>query len=214
MRITIFGASGRTGHHVVDQALAAGHHVTAIVRNTGSFADETTAPGQLSIAAADVMNPPNITPYIEGADAVVSTLGARGFPMRATTVCSDAMGSIIDAMSAAGVRRLIAMSAVDFGNAKGDGVLMRRIARPLVLGFLRGSLRDLRLMEGKMVASRLEWTVVRAPQLLNQARGHYRVAFDNHLPGAVFARRADVADCIVQQLENPVTFRQFVTVAR
>ncbi|WP_433242765.1 NAD(P)H-binding protein [Streptosporangium sp. CA-135522] len=33
MKPTIFGATGTTGRHLVDQALAAGHHVTEIVRD-------------------------------------------------------------------------------------------------------------------------------------------------------------------------------------
>jgi len=32
MRLYVIGASGRTGHHWVDQAIARGHEVTALVR--------------------------------------------------------------------------------------------------------------------------------------------------------------------------------------
>jgi nucleoside-diphosphate-sugar epimerase len=32
MKIAVFGAAGRTGRHVVEQALAAGHEVVALVR--------------------------------------------------------------------------------------------------------------------------------------------------------------------------------------
>ena len=33
MRVTVFGAAGGTGRHVVDEALAAGHEVTVLVRD-------------------------------------------------------------------------------------------------------------------------------------------------------------------------------------
>ena len=33
LNVTVFGASGHIGRQVVDQLLAAGHHVTAYVRN-------------------------------------------------------------------------------------------------------------------------------------------------------------------------------------
>lgn len=214
MRLTIFGASGTTGRHVVQQAVASGHHVTAVVRNPEVLKHEEHQTGQVEVVVADVMRPAAITPHIEHADAVVSTLGTRGNPMRATTVCSDAIDSIIEAMQTTGVRRLLAMSAADFGNAPADGVLMRYVARPLVLGFLHGSLRDLRLMEGKLVASGLDWTVVRAPQLLNRQRDEYRASVGHRLPRAWFARRADVADFLVQNLQNSATFRQFAAVAR
>ncbi|MFP3607417.1 NAD(P)H-binding protein [Paraburkholderia sp. SIMBA_053] len=35
MHVVVAGASGRTGRFVVEQALAAGHRVTAIVRDSG-----------------------------------------------------------------------------------------------------------------------------------------------------------------------------------
>lgn len=37
MHITVFGAAGGTGLHLVRQALDAGHHVTAAVRNPGGL---------------------------------------------------------------------------------------------------------------------------------------------------------------------------------
>ena len=36
-KLAIFGASGRTGVHLVQQALAKGHSVTAVVRNPEKF---------------------------------------------------------------------------------------------------------------------------------------------------------------------------------
>lgn len=214
MRITVFGASGGTGRSFVHQALVAGHEVIAVVRNPGSLNDLPTHTGRVEIRIADVMNPADIAPHMQHADVVVSMLGTRGNPMRATTVCSDAMDSILETMETSAVRRLLVMSAADFGNARHDGVVMRYALRPLVRGFLHGSLRDLRLMEAKIVATNVDWTVVRAPQLLNQTRGDYRTAIGHNLAGALFARRADVADFVVRNLENSDTFRQFVTVAR
>ncbi|MYV67428.1 NAD(P)H-binding protein, partial [Streptomyces sp. SID2131] len=38
MRLTVFGATGGVGREVVRQALAAGHEVTAVVRNPARLA--------------------------------------------------------------------------------------------------------------------------------------------------------------------------------
>lgn len=38
MKITILGATGQTGQHLVNQALQQGHTVTAVVRNPGKIA--------------------------------------------------------------------------------------------------------------------------------------------------------------------------------
>lgn len=40
MKLIIFGASGKTGRHMVAQTLAAGHEVTAFVRSPEAFSLE------------------------------------------------------------------------------------------------------------------------------------------------------------------------------
>ena len=37
MKLFVIGATGRTGHEIVQQALAKGHHVTAFVRSPESI---------------------------------------------------------------------------------------------------------------------------------------------------------------------------------
>jgi putative NADH-flavin reductase len=72
MRLTIFGASGRTGRQLLNQALAAGHTATAVAR------DPTRLPvhhHRLKVVAADALDPAAIQPAVAGADAVVSALG-------------------------------------------------------------------------------------------------------------------------------------------
>jgi nucleoside-diphosphate-sugar epimerase len=54
MRLAIFGATGRTGSQLLEQALQAGHEVTAIVRNPDRL--PTPAPAALRVVAADVMD--------------------------------------------------------------------------------------------------------------------------------------------------------------
>jgi putative NADH-flavin reductase len=71
MRLTIFGASGQTGRHLLTQALDAGHNVTAVVR------DPTRLPlrhQRLQVLAADPLDPAAIAPAVAGADAVLSAL--------------------------------------------------------------------------------------------------------------------------------------------
>jgi putative NADH-flavin reductase len=53
MKITIFGATGGTGRHLVEQALAAGHEVTVVVRDPARLAVAAPAPDQASTVAAD-----------------------------------------------------------------------------------------------------------------------------------------------------------------
>src|SRR5260370_36800829 len=61
MKLTIFAATGGIGRHVLDQALAAGHEVTAVVRN----------PNRLPAAAGVVTTDPSAAD--PGAPRVVPT---------------------------------------------------------------------------------------------------------------------------------------------
>ena len=107
MRLTIFGASGRTGRQVVAQALAAGHDVTAVVRDPGRL--PVPAQDGLRAAVATFDDSAAVLAAVTGADAVVDALGT---PARTpTTLRVDAARVIIAAMREAGVRRLVVVSA-------------------------------------------------------------------------------------------------------
>src|SRR5215813_2253135 len=71
MRITLFAATGGVGREVLDQAVAAGHHVTAVVRNPKTLVRQV-ATVTADLAAPD---PGVLESAIKGADAVVSCLG-------------------------------------------------------------------------------------------------------------------------------------------
>ena len=92
MKVLVFGAAGPTGRHTLDQAVAAGHEVTAFVRNpSASIAGARLAVGDATDAAA-------VTSAVQGQDAVVSTLGLRsafksgGLIERSLSVIVPAMG--------------------------------------------------------------------------------------------------------------------------
>src|SRR6266581_581074 len=94
MKLTILGATGATGTALTSQALAAGHQVTAVVRDPARLA--VPAHPRLRTVTADVMDPASIAPAIDGADAVISAVGPRG--TGPTTVIQDSVHSIIQAM--------------------------------------------------------------------------------------------------------------------
>ena len=76
MKLTIFGATGRTGRQLTEQALAAGHEVTAVVRDPARLAG--LASPRLHVLTADVLDPAAIVPAVAGADAVATAIGPRG----------------------------------------------------------------------------------------------------------------------------------------
>src|SRR5215468_5466470 len=74
MRITVFGATGGIGGHVVRQALDAGHKVTAVVRK--SYALEHPSLEVVRVPGLTEAEP--LRDAVDGSDAVISGVGPRG----------------------------------------------------------------------------------------------------------------------------------------
>lgn len=116
---------------------------------------------------------------VSGADAVLSALGPRS--KAEYGIASPGTRAIAGAMQAAGVRRLVVVSAAPVGTVAsprrprppkhdpGDGLVMRHLLSPLITAALRGLYADLALMEDILADSGLDWTVVRPPRLTNRA---------------------------------------------
>jgi uncharacterized protein YbjT (DUF2867 family) len=95
MQLTIVGATGGIGRHLVGQALAAGHAVTAAVRNPQNL-DRDVPAVAVDLARPD---PAALRSAVAGADAVLSCLGPRG--KHEYGVVSTGTEAILAAMPAA-----------------------------------------------------------------------------------------------------------------
>jgi len=153
MKLTILGATGATGTCLTEQALAADHEVTVIVRDPARLA--VPAHRQLRTVTADVMDPAAITPVIAGTDAVISAVGPRG--TGPTTVIHDSARSIIEAMHKTGTRRFLQVSGsivTDDGESPYLRYLLKPVARRM---FLRHVCADMRRAEDEIRDSNLNW---------------------------------------------------------
>ena len=221
MKLTIFAATGGIGRQLLEQAVSAGHDVTAVARNPQNLSPAPARAVAADLASAD---PAALQPAVAGADAVLSALGPRtkadaGVAARGTKM-------IVQAMQGAGVRRLIVVSAAPIGTIPspgrphpprhdpGDGFIIRYLADPIVKRALREHYADLARMEDVLRASDLDWTAVRPPRLTDKpVTGRYRTAYDQNLRRGVFVSRADVAQYMLSVLDNSETFRRTVGIA-
>ncbi|HEX6351540.1 SDR family oxidoreductase [Actinophytocola sp.] len=199
MRLTVFGATGGTGQHVVRQALEAGHHVTAVVRDPARVAPHA----RLAPVVADVMDPAAIEVAVKGQDAVISALGPR--PGDDTPVCATAARSIITAMNATATSRLVVITASGHVVDSGDGPFTRALVKPMLRRFLRTGFDDFAQTDELVRNSGLEWTIMRPPRLTNGKRRPYRTALDLNVRGGIMIGRADLADAILTALTDPTT---------
>lgn len=210
MKLTLFAATGGTGRHLLDQAVAAGHDVTIVVRNPSVLARQVRTV-QADLTSAD---PAQLKEAVAGADAVLSALGPR---RRAEAgIVSRGTQAIVEAMEATAVRRLVVISVAGIATPPepGSRSLLERFATGLANVVLRKHYADIARMEGMLRASTLDWTSVGVP-LLNDdpLTGKYRVAVGKEVPKGLRVSRADAAHCMLDVLDRAELFRQSIAVA-
>ncbi|MGW6915606.1 NAD(P)-dependent oxidoreductase [Kitasatospora sp. NPDC054939] len=206
MRMTVFGATGATGQHLVSQALAAGHHVTAVVRDLARLRQADHP--RLEPVTADVMDPDAIAAALRGRDAATSALGPR--TKDDVSVCADSARAIITAMHTVGTRRLVVVTASGHVVDSGDGPFTRTVVKPLLRRYLREGFADFARTEQAVRASGLDWTIMRPPRLTDGSRRPYRTAVDLNVRGGITIARADLAHAALAALADPATVRHTV----
>ncbi|MER6994710.1 SDR family oxidoreductase [Streptomyces sp. NPDC000410] len=210
MKLTVFGATGGIGQEIVRQALAAGHEVTAVVRDPARL---TVTGERLEVRVARFDDPEALRQAVAGRDAVLSGLGPRGTKQAGVT--SRLTRPVVEALEATGTRRFLAVSAAPLGPVpENETFLLRYVATPLVSRVLRKHYDDLRVMEDDMRRSATDWTAVRPPRLTDgPLTGRYRTAVGTNLRGGAKISRADVAHAMLAMATDPATVKQPVAVA-
>ncbi len=220
MKITIFAATGGIGRRAVEQAVAAGHVVTAVVRNPKKLS------GRLRIVTTDLgaPDPAALESAVEGADAVLSGLGPRSFSE--VGIASEGTRAIVQAMKAAGVRRLVVVSASPHldrpvawpsqaAEARpGRGVLHAELPRSVDQSHPPQALCRPRADGGRHSGQRPGLDHRPTTWLNNKPlTGTYRTAYGRNLPGGLLISRADVAHYMLRVLEQPQAIRQAIGIA-
>jgi putative NADH-flavin reductase len=206
MKVAVFGAAGRTGAEVLRVALAKGHEVTAVVRDASAVTED-----KVTVAVADVHDQDQVTAAVAGVDAVISTLGGK--PRQPTSVYSDGVVKITTAMRATGARRLLCLSTGAIDQSKTPA--MQRFVQGIVvrLVFKYGHADMGKMEELLRDVDDLDWTVVRVPGLTAKAgAGKYR-AGPAPLDKPTMIARADLADYLVDALDDADTYRKIMEIS-
>jgi putative NADH-flavin reductase len=203
MKIVIFGATGGTGRQLVQEALDAGHEVTAFAREPAKLDDIRHA--NLRLVQGDVLDRAAVESAVAGHDAVLCAIGAGA---GRTTLREEGTAAIVRAMQKTGVRRLICQSSIGVGDSRANlGFLTAYVIAPI---FLRHAFADHERQEAVVRDSGLDWTIVRPPHLNDGPRtGVYRHGFpvnDTTIQSKI--SRADVADFMLTQLKDDTYVHQ------
>jgi len=220
MKLALLGATGGVGREVLSQAVAAGHAVTAVVRNPSKL------PANVEVVRQDLATPDVevLAAAMRDVDAVISAVG----PHRAAEagIVAPATAAITHAMDCARVRRLVVISAAPVGVVPsahrphpprydpGDDLLMRSVLSPLIRRLFGPLYADLAAMEDLLQDGSLDWTSIRPPRLTNGPLTRtYRTAIDRNVRHGLFISRRDVAHLMLTVLQQPETVRHAVGVA-
>ncbi|WP_285496023.1 NAD(P)H-binding protein [Actinomadura sp. NBRC 104425] len=209
MRLTLLGATGGTGRALLGQALEAGHEVTAVVRSPDGL--PAAVRDRVTVVRAGLADHDALAAAVEGADAVMSALGSRA-GRAPTTVCTDGARAIIRATGGKG--RVLFVSASGLEADAGDGPAARYLVKPLIQRIFRAPYDDLREAERLLRTSTLDWTIVRPARLVDGPRSaRPRTAVDRSVRGGTKTRRADLAACMLDLVDDETSIRHIVSVA-
>jgi nucleoside-diphosphate-sugar epimerase len=178
-RLAVFGATGLTGGLVVQQALAQGHTVSALVRDPNRM---TLTHPRLTVIAGDPTLLRDVERCVHGADAVIHCLGIGGKgDGKPTSLISGSVKVVLAAMRRYGVPRIVCMSNVGAGDS--GTWFANRIIIPLFLRWLVPIVDDKNRMESALKESSVEWVSVRLPNIVEGPVKPCRVSADGRSIG-------------------------------
>jgi uncharacterized protein YbjT (DUF2867 family) len=200
-KVLIIGGSRGIGLETTRAALRAGHSVRALARSAAIIPIRNVG---LDKVSGNALDPDTVRNALRDIDVVIQTLGVDVSPwavLERTTLFSQSTRILVDAMKAAGLKRLIAVTGLGAGDSRGHGgLLYDAVVFPLLL---KRVYDDKDAQEWIIKTSGLDWTIVRPGLLTNSAAtGIYRVLTAPKDWRFGMVSRADVADFLIRQVDD------------
>lgn len=215
MKVALIGASGFVGTALLNELVARGHTITAIVRNPEKVKEQQG----VSVVQADILDITKTADILKGHDAVVSAYNAGWTNPNLYNDFLEGSKAIQTAVKSAGVKRLIVIG--------GAGSLYMPDGKQLVdseqfpADIKSGALAARDYLDVLKTDTELDWTffspaIEMHPGTSGERKGHYRTSLDH----PVFDENnrsvlsvEDLAMAIVDELENPKYIRKRFTAA-
>ncbi|MDG3441183.1 SDR family oxidoreductase [Nitrospirillum amazonense] len=207
MKIALFGGTGPTGRHIIEEALRQGYKLSVYTRDAGKL---SAFGSKIEVIVGDLNNREAIKACVAGSDAVISALGPNSLKARETRPIMHGVGTIISVMEELIVRRLIQISTAAYRDPK-DGFDLK--SRAFVLLFkliVHNAYDDIKSTAELVSNSRLDWTLVRIPNLKDgPATGQVDAGWYGRTKLGTKLSRGNLAKFLVDQ----VTAKEFVNAA-
>lgn len=208
MKIAVFGATGRTGRPLVEQALAEGHEVVALARDPSKLGMRHE---RLRVVAGDVLDAGAVEEVVAGADAVMSAIGHTKTSSK--DVQTRGTRNIVAAMEEHGVKRLVSLTGAGVRDPGDQPKPVDKVFGFLLKTLQKDVIEDAEGHANVIKGSNLDWVIVRGPRLTEgPKKGTYRVSLVGKNSGTQVSR-ADIADFMLQQAANNTYLRQMPMVS-
>ncbi len=202
MKIALIGASGFIGSALLDEALARGHQVKALVTRPERIA----ARDGLSVEKSDVLDTAALAAQLSGADVVLSAFSGHaqedvyGYYVKG-------LDSILAAARSAGVRRLLVVGGAGTLEVAPGQLLLDAPGFPD--GYRASANGAKTALERLRAQQDLAWTMLSpAPEIFPGERtGEFRLGGDSLLTDAEGNSRISVQDYAVAMLDELETAR-------
>jgi putative NADH-flavin reductase len=196
MKLAVFGGTGKTGQHVIQQALDAGHEVVTLARMPSKV---TTRHPNLKLIQGDILNIDRVEETIQGVDAVISVLGPS--TNKPDFTISQGMNYILKAMWKHSVRRIIMSAGAGIREPQDSPNLVDHFFGFLLSVLAKNVVADMQQAVAKVKASDLDWTVVRVPMLTEvPAQGNLKIGHVGDIGPRI--GRADLATFMLDQVND------------
>jgi uncharacterized protein YbjT (DUF2867 family) len=196
--VLVAGATGGTGQEVIEQALAKGYRVRALVRDDAKA--RTLFGDRVQYALGDVREPRTLRGAVKGADYVISALGAnaqRDPENSPERVDYQGVKSLAEAAKAAGVKHFVLVSSMGVTHPEHE---LNKALDNILQWKLKG--------EQALRATGINYTIVRPGGLSNEPGGREGLkVMQGDIEGSEGRiSRADVASVLVNTLGRPEAY--------
>lgn len=171
MHFLLFGATGRTGQHVVSDLLSQGHTAVALVRTPGTLKPRpglTVVTGS-PLSKSDIQSALSVAPSQTPSAAIVTlnTVRESDSPfarqLSPRRFLADSCANICGVLEHAGIHRIVVMSTAGVGDSWANLPWMTK-------GFMaytniKYALEDHGLVDKEVRLTKMDWTLVRASRL-------------------------------------------------
>lgn len=198
MKITLFGATGKTGPYLISEALKRGMEVTVFAREKSKF----THPGVRMIKGA-LTDTAKVTEAIRGTDVVMSALGPTDKNHPKNLPITQAFKVITEVMRKEGVRRLIATSTGTASDPEDKFDFKIWLPAVMIKLLLRSSYDDMVSYPLVIRKSNLDWTMVRLAVLKDSPpKNSLHAGLYGKTKHTFTVSRADVVAFMFDQIGN------------